>query len=119
VKTLVNVKYDLRKVYEAVRDRNRESWQENEIRFKRSMERKFETDDKVYFTCFRVFMAGVARMEAARLSETSESIILRSLFVFFVKESGKVPIIYNIFCNVSLQYWKKKLCYLSNNGFER
>jgi hypothetical protein len=25
VKTLVNVKYDLRKVYEAVRDRNRES----------------------------------------------------------------------------------------------
>jgi hypothetical protein len=52
VKALVNLKYDLRKVYEAVWDRNRESGQENEMHFKRAMERKFEIDDKVYFTCF-------------------------------------------------------------------
>jgi len=76
------------------------------------MDRKFEIDDKVYFTFFRVFMAGVAQMEAAHLSETSESIILHSLFVFFVKESGKVPIIYNIFLQCVCTILKK-------NGFER
>jgi hypothetical protein len=46
------------------------------------MERKFEIDDKVYFTCFQVFVAGVALMGAASFSETSESIILSSLFFF-------------------------------------
>jgi hypothetical protein len=62
----------------------------NKIHFKRAVDRKFEIGDKVYFMFFRVFMAGVAQMEAACLSETSESIILRSPFVFFLsKKVGK------------------------------
>jgi len=34
-------------------------------------------------------VAGFAEMEAAHLSKTSESILLHSLFVFFVKEGGE------------------------------
>ena len=34
------------------------------------------------------------------------------VYFFFVKESGKVPIIYNIFCNVSVQYFKKVMIFI-------
>jgi hypothetical protein len=89
VKTLVYLKYGLRNVCGVVMDRNRESWQENETRFTRPMARKFEVDNEVYFTYFRVFMASVVPVEVARFSETSEGIIIHGRSFFFSKKVGK------------------------------
>jgi hypothetical protein len=76
------------------------------------MERNFEIDDEVYFTCFRVFVAGVAQMVAARLLKTSKSIILRRLFVFFFRQrKWELPIIY-IFFAMCLYNIKKKLIFV-------